>query len=219
MVRLPPPSAALLFSLLPLAAVVAFLEFFDHLGVEGGDVVGVAAGDNALVHDDLLVDPFGAAEGEFVFQAGPAGHFQAFADAGFAEAPGAVADGGDGCAVVVERTDELHGVRVQAELVGVDGAAGQEEAVVVAGVGLRDGVVHVVFVLGFEVAFHALDLPGLEADEVRGGPGGFQGLAGFDEFDLFDAVGGEDGDGFAFQGLVGHAFSVPCGGVRGVMVV
>jgi hypothetical protein len=25
-----------------------------------------------------------------VFQAGPAGHFQAFADAGFAEAPGAV---------------------------------------------------------------------------------------------------------------------------------
>lgn len=32
--------------------MVTFLEFFDHFGVDGGDVVGVAAGDDALVHDD-----------------------------------------------------------------------------------------------------------------------------------------------------------------------
>ncbi|GAA0515790.1 hypothetical protein GCM10008937_24420 [Deinococcus depolymerans] len=41
---------------------------------------------------------------------------------------------------------------------------------------------------------------------MGGGPGGLQGLAGFHEFDLFDSVGGEDGDGLAFQRLVGHAY-------------
>jgi hypothetical protein len=33
---------------------------FEHLAIEGGDVVGFAARDHVAVDDDLFVDPVGA---------------------------------------------------------------------------------------------------------------------------------------------------------------
>src|SRR5213076_1825281 len=49
----------------PRAGLLAHLvgalgELLDHLVVEGGEVVGLAAGHEALVDDDLLVDPLAA---------------------------------------------------------------------------------------------------------------------------------------------------------------
>ncbi len=43
-----------------LLAVHAFPDFCDHLLVEGRQVAGVAAGNQALVGDHLLVYPLGA---------------------------------------------------------------------------------------------------------------------------------------------------------------
>src|SRR3954452_13842141 len=43
-----------------LALVPALGELLHELGVERGDVVGLAAGDQPSVGDDLLVDPLGA---------------------------------------------------------------------------------------------------------------------------------------------------------------
>ena len=42
--------------------MTALGEFLDHLGVEGGDVVGIAAGDQAVVDDHFLLVFNGAPE-------------------------------------------------------------------------------------------------------------------------------------------------------------
>jgi hypothetical protein len=50
-----------------LSGVAAFGELLHHLVVEGGDVIGLAARDESVVYDDLLVDPIGAG----ILQIGP----------------------------------------------------------------------------------------------------------------------------------------------------
>jgi hypothetical protein len=40
--------------------VTAFVEFLDGFADEGGQVVGLAAGDEAAVDDDVAIDPYGA---------------------------------------------------------------------------------------------------------------------------------------------------------------
>jgi len=47
--------------------VPALLEFLDHFPVEGGDVAGLAARHETVVHDDLPVNPVGPG----VLQVGP----------------------------------------------------------------------------------------------------------------------------------------------------
>src|SRR5690349_18831785 len=63
---------------------------------DGRDVVGVAAGDEVAVDDDLLVDPLAAAVADVGLQARPAGEALALDPVGLDEGPGCVADGGDG---------------------------------------------------------------------------------------------------------------------------
>src|SRR5262249_44950394 len=40
--------------------MAALAEFLDHLGAEGGEIVGLAAGDQTVVDHDLAIDPDGA---------------------------------------------------------------------------------------------------------------------------------------------------------------
>ena len=54
--------------------VAALGELLDDLGAEGRQVVGLAAGHEALVDDDLLVDPVGARVAQVRLQRRPRGH-------------------------------------------------------------------------------------------------------------------------------------------------
>src|SRR5258708_38690396 len=86
------PSARQRPSLL-LPHVPAFRELLQHLAVERGYVVGLAAGHQAVVADHLLIDPVGAGVLQVVLQRRPRGHLAALDGSRLAEGPGARADG------------------------------------------------------------------------------------------------------------------------------
>ena len=79
--------------------------------VEGGQVVGLAAGDQVAVDDDLLVLPVGAGVAQVGLQARPRGERAATDDVGLDQRPRRVADGGDGLVGVEEGLDEGDRVR------------------------------------------------------------------------------------------------------------
>jgi hypothetical protein len=166
------------------------------LVAEGGDVFGLAAGDEVAVLHNLLVDPVGAGVFEIGVDGGPGGDGLTFDDVGLDQAPGAVADGGDGFAGFDELFNEGYGVLVGAEDVGVDLAAGEDEGVVVGGVDIGDEMVDFdgLAPVGLVPAF---DLAGFDGDDLYGGSCLLEILLGIGEFDLLVAVGGQDGDLFA----------------------
>jgi amino acid efflux transporter len=98
-------------------------------GVEGRQVVGVAARDEVAVLDDLLVDPLRAGVAQVGLEAGPAGDGAAAHDVGLDESPGRVADRGHRLATRHEVADERDGVCVGAQRVGVPDAAGEHQGV------------------------------------------------------------------------------------------
>jgi amino acid efflux transporter len=98
-------------------------------GVEGRQVVGVAARDEVAVLDDLLVDPLRAGVAQVGLEAGPAGDGAAAHDAGLDEGPGRVADRGHRLAARHEVADERDGVCVGAQRVGVRDPAGEHQGV------------------------------------------------------------------------------------------
>ena len=168
--------------------------------VEGGDVVGLAAGDELAVDHDFFVAPPGAGVAQVGLQAGPAGQVLAFDQVGVDQRPRAVADGGDGLVLAAEFADEGDGFGVQAQLVGIGDAAGQDQGVEVG----RVGVTHVQLDLEALVGMHvveALDVFAffLGGDERDLGAFLFQEVAGLSVFGLLDAVGHQDGDTFVFQ--------------------
>src|SRR5437763_16792680 len=57
--------------------VHALPELLDHLSVERRDIVGLAARDEPVVHDDLLVDPVGAGVAQIGLEGRPRRHFTA----------------------------------------------------------------------------------------------------------------------------------------------
>ena len=140
------------------SCVAALGELLDDLGAEGRQVVGVAAGHEALVDDDLLVDPVGARVAQVLLQRGPRGHGAAADDAGLDEDPRGVADRADRLPGLEEGAHEGHRVGVHAQEVGVGDAAGRHEPVVVVGVGIghrlvgREGVALVEVVEALELA-------------------------------------------------------------------
>src|SRR3954470_21849568 len=78
-----------------LALVLALAELLDDLRAEGGEVVRVAGGDEALVDDDLLVDPVRAGVAQVGLQRRPRGDLPAAHDVGLDQRPRAVADDAD----------------------------------------------------------------------------------------------------------------------------
>jgi hypothetical protein len=115
-------------------------------------------------------------------------------DAGLDEGPRAVADCRDRLAGGHELLDEADRVLVHAQQVGVDGAAGQQQCVVLAGRGVRDQPVYRERSRGDQVELAGLDLPGVDRQEIAGGTGAVQRAPRLLEFDPLDSVGGEDRD-------------------------
>src|SRR6185312_8899720 len=83
-------------------------ELGDHLLVERRQVVRLAAGDEALVHDDLLIDPSRAGVAQIGLERRPRGHRSPADAARFDERPWSMADGCDGLALVEEVPHEPH---------------------------------------------------------------------------------------------------------------
>jgi hypothetical protein len=55
-------------------AVISLAEFFDHLAVKCRNILRFSACNQAVIHDDLLIHPFGARIAEISFQRRPARH-------------------------------------------------------------------------------------------------------------------------------------------------
>lgn len=98
-------------------------------GGEGREVVGVAAGDEVAVLDDLLVDPLGAGVAQVGLEARPARDGAAAHDVGLDESPGCVADRGNRLPAGDEVPDERDGVCVGAQGVRVGHSTGQHQRV------------------------------------------------------------------------------------------
>ena len=116
-----------------LGRVLAFGELLDNLRAERGQVVGSAAGHQALVGDDLLVDPGAAGVADVGGQGRPRGQGAAADHVGFDQRPRSVADHPGRLAGLEEAADEAHRIAVSAELVRADRAAGHQQGVVVVG--------------------------------------------------------------------------------------
>ena len=95
------------------------------------------------------------------------------------------------------------GVLVLAQVVRVDGAAREQQPVVVLRRGVADGLVDREPVAAVDVVVHGLDLAALQRQQLDLGAGLAHRLARSLELDLLDAVGGEDRDLLALQ-LIGH---------------
>src|SRR3712207_655300 len=74
------------------ALVLALAELLDDLVAEGGQVVGIAARDEALVHVHLLVDPVAARVADVGLERGERRERAALHDVGLHERPRPVAD-------------------------------------------------------------------------------------------------------------------------------
>jgi hypothetical protein len=107
-----------------------------------------------------------------------------------------VADRRDRLAGLEERPHEGDRVLVVAQEVGVGDTAREHQAVVVAGGGLGHGLVDREGVTLVEVV-EALDLAGLEGDQMRRAAGLLDRLAWLGIFDLLDPVGRQERDGLA----------------------
>src|SRR3954454_22125125 len=178
--------------------VLALAELLDRLRAEGGDVVGLAARDEAVVNVDLLVDPRAAGVADIGLQRGERGDRAPLDDAGLDEDPWRVADRGDRLVRLREVGGELDRALVGTQEVAVRNAAGDQQAVVVVGADIVERLVDRELVGVVEVV-EALDLAALEADEVSLRTGVLERLARLDELDLLDAVGCEDRDLLAVQ--------------------
>ncbi len=184
-----------------LGGVDAFAKFFDHFSVELGNVVGLAAGHEAAVGDDGLIDPFRARIFKISLDGFVAGEFAAFDDAGIDEGPWAVTDGGDGFALLEKRGDKSLDAGVTAELVGIHDAPGEEKCVIIVGPDGIDGEIDrdVFAPVGVVPAF---DLTGLKRNDFGGGPGGVEGFSRLKQFGLLETVGGENGDAFSGERFI-----------------
>ncbi len=101
---------------------------------EGGQVVGLARGDDVVVDDHFGVFPDGAGVNDIVFDREEGSGALAFQHVRGAEHPGSVADGGCQLALLGDVADELDGFGMAADEVGRK-AAGCDDAVEVFGAG------------------------------------------------------------------------------------
>jgi hypothetical protein len=181
--------------------MAALGELLDQLGVEGRQVVRLAAGDQTLV-DHLPVDPFGTGVPEVGADRRPRGHGAAAHHVGLDQQPGSVADRADRLAGFEEGVGEGDRRGLDAQLVGVDLAARQHEAVIALGPRVleieidRDLLAPVGLV-------PAADGAGLGCDHMHGGAGLLERALGLRQLRLLEAVGRQDRNGPAVQ-IVRH---------------
>ncbi|PAV92551.1 hypothetical protein WR25_25866 [Diploscapter pachys] len=168
---------------------------------QGGEIIGVAAGDEALVDDDLLIDPIAAGVADVGLQAGEGRERAALHHIRLDQGPGRVTDGGDGLAGFEEGVDEGDDLLRGAQLVGADAAAGDDEAVELIRGHVADRLVDREGLAGVEVVVHRLRLARFQADDDDLAAGLLNGILGLREFGFLGAAGGdENGDRLAVEG-------------------
>src|SRR5205085_612550 len=108
-------------------------ELLDDLRAKGGQVVGLAARDETLVDDHLLVYPVSAGVADVRFHRWPRGDRPVAYEVRLHERPRSVADDAHGLAFAEDPLQELDGRLLGSQLVRVGDPAWQHDAVVVAG--------------------------------------------------------------------------------------
>ena len=101
----------------PCGVVRPLDDLLDELRGERRNVFGLAARDEPLVDDDLLVDDLRAGVPEVDADRRPGRHAPPLRDARVDQEPRTVADGADGLLVVEEPFHERDHLRLEAELV------------------------------------------------------------------------------------------------------
>src|SRR6185437_9195634 len=195
-----------LFGGMPVG-VPALAKFLDDLLVEGGNVVRLAAGDEALIDDDVAVDPFGAGIPEVGLERGPGRHPAAAHDVGLDQHPWAVTDRADRLLGGKELPHEVDRPLVGAQGVGIGDAAGQDEGVVFLSPDMVERPVDLDRVALLAV-LHALDRAAMRRDDVDRGAGLQEGAARLGQFGLFETVGRHHRDHLSAKRLC-HAISPP----------
>src|SRR5699024_6814467 len=157
--------------------VPSFRELLDDLAAERRQVVGLAAGDDAVVGHHLLVHHLGAGVAQVGAHAGPGGHAAPTHHVGFDHYPRAVADHAHRLAAAHEITHEAHRVLVHAQRVGIEHAARQDQRIELVDAGIGHLSVNLEPVAGLVVVY-ALDLAVLDRQQTHGGARLFHRLPG-----------------------------------------
>src|SRR5215211_3236183 len=186
--------------------VHALADLLRELGAEGGEVVGLAARHEAVLHHDLLVDPLPARVRDVGLDAGPGRELAAPDHVRLHERPWAVTDRRDRLVRVEERAHEAHRLVVRAEEVRVRHTAREHKAVVIALVRLLDRLVDTERVALVQV-LEALYLAALERDQLGRAALLLDLLPGLGQLDLLDTVRCQKGHSLAVK--FSHAWVVP----------
>src|SRR6185295_1522437 len=178
--------------------VPAFCDLLDELPAEGGNIVRLAARDDAAIGDYFLVDPLRPGVDQVGLERRPRGHGAAFHGARLDQRPWAVADHADRLSALHELPHELDRLRIAAQLVGVRHSAGQQQCVVIVRIRRVDSDVDVEPVALVEVmpALH-FALGGRHDLGLRAGVG--QRLARPGHLDLLETFGNKNGNAFSIK--------------------
>src|SRR6476659_9306750 len=103
-------------------------QYLDGFAAEGGEILGLAGGDQIPVDHDFGVGVDAAGVNDIVLDGKEAGGVAAFESASGTEDPGAVADGCDEFAFGIDIANEMDGPRMTANVVGCV-ATGNDHAV------------------------------------------------------------------------------------------
>jgi hypothetical protein len=190
--------------------VLPFFHFLDDLADECIEIAWVARGDDAVVGDDFGIFPLAAGVDHVGLDRLVGGHLAARSvrfsgKAGLDQEPRRVAHRRDRLAGIVERLDELERIRIDAQQIGIDLAAGQHDGVVIGGRGAGERLVDLHRPAPV-LLVPALDLALFGRHDIHRRARRFQLVARNFEFRLLEAVGGENEDALAVQ-LSWHAVS------------
>jgi hypothetical protein len=158
-------------------------------------------GDPVEIALHLAIHPVTAGIADVVFNGAIAGERASFDNVGGDQNPGRVADDGHRLLFFIEGLHEAQNVFIAAERIGIEGAAGEEEGVIIVGPGIFDGFIGL-YDQTLLLVPEALDGAGFQRKNVYPGAGIPQRVERFEQFRFFDAIGGNGRDPEIFY--IGH---------------
>src|SRR5215207_2639655 len=188
-----------------LLGVLALGDLLDDLGAERRQVVWVAARDETLVGDDLLIHPLTARVADVRLQARVGSQCPTHYHVRLYQRPGTMADHTYRLLLLEEPTHELYRLLVCAQIVCPYGAPRYDQGIVVLHGDVREGLLYGKSLTHVNVAVHSLGFSGLDADHVYVGTGVLDSLLGLGELDLLTTHRSKQDGYLASLQLVRHA--------------